>query len=129
MPNVGPKSSAERHQRLLSFQTLRSPVLRLPSRRNVSKVELPSPVELTVAHPSRFAPATTPVSLLARHRPGQGPHVREATQSIATLSCCAPGKDVAIYSSAVLQLSMSTHVSADSHFSARHPDPVKSQIA
>jgi hypothetical protein len=35
------------------------------------------------------------------------------------------GRDVTIHSSAVIQLSMSTRVSADSHSSAHHPDSVK----
>jgi hypothetical protein len=66
------------------------------------------------SHGTRLVGARTSVKL---SRPSE--HLRVAR----------PGRDVAIYSSAVIQLSMSTRESADSHFSARHPDPVKGQIA
>jgi hypothetical protein len=121
----------------LSFQTLRFPPHNSEPPKRL-EVELPSSVELTVTYPSGLVTTTTPDSLLTRPAP-RSRHVRPRSYPPrAALACCASqhsraahrdGRDVAIHSSAVIQLSMSTRMSADSHSCARRPNSVKSQIA
>lgn len=125
----GPKSPAELHPCLLSFQTRRLPVIRSRAAE--------TPPESSSLLPSSSPPFARQGARRRQH-PFHPPHATCLVRARASvklpraprhLRVARHGRDVAICSSAVIQLSMSTRESADSHFSARHPDSVKSQIA